>query len=444
MRRSRIAILLMMVLLLSLPMMAFAQEEIAFGETAEGNLTADEPTVAYTFTAEQDQVVTIRLESAEFDCFLTLQNADGDVLATDDDSAGNLDSQITAFAIPADGEYTILAQSYASSQGPGGEVGSYTLSLETTASSTLEYGMSVDGNLTEVETFDDYTFQGGEGDTIIITMIGEEGLDSYLSLFEGVDKGSALVTNDDGAGGLNSLIGPYTLPADATYTIEATSFSRSAAGDYTLSLERAEVSNLEYGDSLEASLTENRQFLYYQFEGEEGDIIDLAVEGGATLGTSVTLNGPDGYQVSYSDSYSGADPLINDVQLTTTGTYTVLIRTLEAGTAGKITVALDRAELASLDEGSQTLEFDDTVTRNTVLFTGTEDEVVTLTFTIADGATGSPSVSITQGGSSVTYLSGTTVQAMTATFVVPDDGDVLVQIDDYAYEAHSIEVSLSR
>jgi len=434
----------MIVLLLALPMMAFAQDEIAFGETVDGNLTADEPTVAYTFTAEQDQVVTIRLESADFDCFLTLQNADGDVLATDDDSAGNLDSQITGFAIPADGEYTILAQSYASSQGPDGEVGAYTLSLETAASSALEYGMSVDGDLSEVEVLDDYTFQGSEGDTVVITMIGEEGLDSFLSLFEGVDKNMSLVTNDDGAGGLNSLIGPYTLPADGTYTIEATSYSRSAAGTYTLTLERAEVITLEYGDSLESSLTENRQFLYYQFEGGEGDIIDLSVEGGATIGTSVVLNGPDGYQVGYSDSYSGADPFINDLQLTSAGTYTVLIRTLESGTAGKVTVMLDQAELASLDEDAQTLEFDDSVTRNTLLFTGNEDESVTLTFAIQDGETGSPSVSVTQDGSSITYISSSTVTELSVSFMVPNDGDVLVQIDDYAYSPHSMVVTLTR
>lgn len=439
MSRSRIVVLLL-ITLLALPLLALAQDEIAFGETVEGNLTADEPTAIYTFTAEQDQSVTIRLVSSDFDCFLTLQNADGDVLATDDDSAGNLDSQIT-FKIPDAGEYTILAQSYASSQGTGVEPGAFTLSLQ---SSSFEYGMTVNGDLTEAETFDDYSFQGDAGDTILITMIGDEGLDTYLTLYQGVDKSVSLLTNDDGAGGLNSLIGPYTLPADGVYTVEATSFSRSAAGTYTLTLERAEVSTLEYGDSVEASLTENRQFLYYQFEGTEGDIIDLKVEDGATIGTSLVVNGPDGYQVGYSDSYSGADPLVNDLQLTATGTYTVLVRTLEPNTAGKITVVLEQATLESLDEGALMLEFSDAVTRNTVVFTGNEDEAVTLTLTVQDGESGSPSVSVTQNGSSITYISASTVTELSVSFVVPGDGDVLVQIDDYGYVTHTIEVTLDK
>ncbi|MCL4250646.1 MAG: pre-peptidase C-terminal domain-containing protein [Anaerolineae bacterium] len=439
MSRSRIVVLLL-IALLALPLLAFAQDEIAFGETVEGNLTADEPTAIYTFTAEQDQSVTIRLVSSDFDCFLTLQNADGDVLATDDDSAGNLDSQIT-FRIPDAGEYTILAQSYASSQGTGVEPGAFTLALQ---SSSFEYGMTVNGDLTEAETFDDYSFQGDAGDTILITMIGDDGLDTYLTLYQGVDKSVSLLTNDDGAGGLNSLIGPYTLPADGVYTVEATSFSRTAAGTYTLTLERAEVSTLEYGDSVEASLTENRQFLYYQFEGTEGDIIDLKVEDGATIGTSLVVNGPDGYQVGYSDSYSGADPLVNDLQLTATGTYTVLVRTLEPNTAGKITVVLEQATLESLDEGPLMLEFSDAVTRNTMVFTGNEDEAVTLTLTVQDGESGSPSVSVTQNGSSITYISASTVTELSVSFVVPGDGDVLVQIDDYGYVTHTIEVTLDK
>ncbi|MBE0690083.1 MAG: hypothetical protein IH587_08190, partial [Anaerolineae bacterium] len=129
--------------------------------------------------------------------------------------------------------------------------------------------------------------------------------------------------------------------------------------------------------------------------------------------------------------------------LTTSGTYTLLIRTLEAGTAGKITVVLEQAILASLDEDAQTLEFDETVSRNTVVFAGNAAEAVTLKLAVQDGENGSPSVSVTQGGSTITYISASSITELTVSFVVPDDGEVLVQIDDYSYAAHSIEVTLT-
>ncbi|MCA9902391.1 MAG: PPC domain-containing protein [Anaerolineae bacterium] len=440
MSRSRIVVLLL-IALFALPWLAFAQEEIAFGETVEGNLTADEPTAVYTFTAEQDQSVTIRLMSSEFDCFLTLQNANGDILATDDDGADNLDSQITAFRIPETGEYTILAQSYASSQGSGVEAGAFTLLLQ---SSTFDVGRTIEGDLSLAEPIDDYAFEAAQGDTIIVTMIGDDGLDTFLTLYQGADKTVALITNDDGAGGLNSLIGPYTLPEDGVYTIEATSLSRSDTGTYVLRMERAEVTTLEYGDSVETSITSDHQILAYQFEGVQGDIINLKVGNGATVGTSLVLNGPDGYRLDYADSYRGADPELDDIQILTTGIYNIMVRPLEDGTEGDITISLEKKTLESLDEGALTLEFSDSVTRNTVVFTGNENETVTLTLAVQDGETGSPSVSVTQNGSSITDISAYTVAGVSVTFVVPADGEVLVQIDDYAYVTHTIEVTLDQ
>ncbi len=60
--------------------------------------------------------------------------------------------------------------------------------------------------------------------------------DSYVYL-KG-PSGTVLAQNDDGGAGRNSRIpstsGAFTLPASGTYTIEATSYSTSATGAYTV------------------------------------------------------------------------------------------------------------------------------------------------------------------------------------------------------------------
>jgi hypothetical protein len=448
MRRSLRFLLLAVLMLLALPWVVFAQvmdaQAIEIGSTVEGELTEAAPTAAFTFEASRNQIITITLISEDFDTYLTLQDADGETLATDDDSAGNLDSEIGGFTIPSDGSYTILAQSYESAQGDGFAAGTFTLSLEETSATLLEYGSTVEGSLTNREPAITYNFQGNEGDTVLITMTGAEGLDSYLNLYRGADTTNLLISNDDGAGNLNSLIGPYTLAADGLYTVEATSFSREAAGDFTLTLELAEVTVLDFGESVEGRLGGGQSFLYYQFEASSGDIIDIMVADGARVGSSLVLTGPGGYQVGYSDSYSGSDPMINDLYLNETGLYTILVRVLDETSAGKVTVSLDQATLASIDEDSQEVSFSSAVTRNTLVFAGRAGESVTLTFTVTEGNNASPNITVLQDNTTVSYISSSDVTELVVTLEVPSRGSVLVQIDEYSYVDSTIEVSLKR
>src|SRR5690606_19818705 len=99
---------------------------------------------------------------------------------------------------------------------------------------------------------------------------------------------------DDGGGNLNSLIGPYVLPATGTYTIAASSLSESATGGYTLALERVELNMVAYGDEIEGELGKNTPSVYYSFEGASGDVVSIEVDSDAD--TNLTLNDPYNYQ----------------------------------------------------------------------------------------------------------------------------------------------------
>jgi HEAT repeat protein len=79
--------------------------------------------VVHTYAMKGGQTYTIDLLSTGWDNYLRLENGQGQQLAEDDDSGGNLNARIV-FRAPADGSYRIIVTSYA-----GGASGSYTLKV---------------------------------------------------------------------------------------------------------------------------------------------------------------------------------------------------------------------------------------------------------------------------------------------------------------------------
>lgn len=249
------------------------------------------------------------------------------------------------------------------------------------------------------------------------------------------------MSNDDGGGNLNSLIGPYVLPATGTYTIAASSLSESATGSYTLSLERVELNIINFGDEVEGELGKNAPAIYFSFEGTSGDVVSIEVDSDAD--TNLTLNDPYNYQVAFDeDGGSGANPEISEVSLNSTGIYTIVVQS-PFGDTGPFTLTLARSELPSLDEGSQTLSFSTEQTQRGVVFTANAGETVRLTLS-SGGAEASPSVDVLQAGNSLTYISSSRVSQLSVDFVTPDDGDVVVNISDYSYTNLRLQVTLER
>lgn len=88
------------------------------------------PQDRYDFTLAAGQTVTIDLRSVSFDPFLALFDADGGLIAYDDDGGDGLDSRITV-ALPA-GSYAIGATGYYSSA-----LGDYTLATTTSSAEAV-------------------------------------------------------------------------------------------------------------------------------------------------------------------------------------------------------------------------------------------------------------------------------------------------------------------
>jgi hypothetical protein len=438
----------MLLALVALPLLAAAQGDpdqivdggaVEVGESVEGTLTEAEPAFAYTIDATADQALTFTLTSEDFDCYLVLMDEDGNVLDTDDDSAGSLDSRIGPFVVPADGTYTVVAQSFSFYNGSSASVGDFVFSVDEAQVRQIEYTQTIEDSLTNAELTHNYTFTAQAGDAVVVRLESDD-FDSYLRLLS--PNGSELTYNDDGGGNLNSLIGPYPLSETGTYTIVASSLGGQSTGDYVLSLNRVEMQQIAYGDKLDIEFTPQDQEFFFTFEGTTGDVLNVEVDSDGGVDTSLTLNDPFNYQVlTDEDGGSGFDPEISGFVLTQTGQYTLLLRST-TGLAGTVAVNFDRGELPSLDEGAQSVSFSGTVTTRALSFTGEAGAVLRFTAVILSGDTGSPSIELLQAGSSVAYISANGVSRISFDLVVPDDGDVLVNFSDYSYSNVSYEVTL--
>ena len=434
-------------IVLALPLAVWAQSSssepvdggvIEYGETVDAELSSDAPAIAYTFTGEEGTSVTMTMISEDFDTYLTLLDEDGAELSSDDDSAGNLDSRIGPFSLPADGDYTVVAQSYAFRNGSGSASGDFTLTLDTFETEVIEYGETINGTLTTTALEALYFFTGSEGDSIIIRLSSDD-FDSYLTLSD--PGGFELISNDDSGGNLNSLIGPYTLPQTGEYMITARSLSGSSTGNYVLDFERAEISALEFDETVTVDFDDLNSIAYFTFDANAGDVVDVEVDG--DVDTNLTLNDIYNYQLAYDeDGGRGNNPELFGVVLGDSGTYTLLLQAPFGG-EGSVELTMTRAEVPSLNDGAQTINFGSSRQTSTLLYTGEAGETVRLNVSAGGGNMASPSVEVAQDGVSVTYVSASTVEGLSVIFTVPSDGDLLITVSEYSYVNLSLEISIS-
>jgi hypothetical protein len=196
----------------------------------------------WEFDGHSGQDVMVEMHSTDFDSYLELRDADGAMVAENDDGGEGNDALILT-RLPRDGRYRIVARSYGERQ----TTGFYELSLSQggdiarpgrggelregqMAMGRLEAGDSVVGDSTYADV---YTFRAARDGQVRIDLRSGD-FDAYLIVKSA--NGSTLATDDDGGDGTNSRI---TLPVHAgeTYRIYANSYGDDrATGLYRLSL----------------------------------------------------------------------------------------------------------------------------------------------------------------------------------------------------------------
>ncbi|MEN8445443.1 MAG: PPC domain-containing protein [Cyanobacteria bacterium J06555_13] len=97
---------------------------------------------AYPFDGTAGQTMTIELQSEEFDTILLLKGPDGEVLTSNDDFGGTLNSTIV-IELPEDGTYSAIASSFS------GQGGSYQIEVRPASEYEQVFSRAYDLSISE-------------------------------------------------------------------------------------------------------------------------------------------------------------------------------------------------------------------------------------------------------------------------------------------------------
>jgi hypothetical protein len=231
---------------------------LTYGASATNNLPTGERQT-YTFEGRGGDIITIDVQSTEFDTTVTLIGPAGSQIAFNDDFGTTRNSRLENVTLPSSGTYSIAVGSFADVSG-----GAYTVTLSRESdgnddlratatqfvaeatmtavafptatpapTSTISDGEQVRGSLVS-RAQDRYTFEANAGDFVTIDLSSSV-FDTYLEVYDAA--GTLVVQNDDRqAGNLNALINRFRIPSSGTFTIVVRGYLADASGAYTLTL----------------------------------------------------------------------------------------------------------------------------------------------------------------------------------------------------------------
>jgi hypothetical protein len=270
-----------------------AHPTIAPGQSVDARLESGDPALTrfgrfrvYRFQAQPGRRYVARMDSPDFDAYLTLARSVGgitDPIAENDDGGEGTNARLR-FSVREAGTYLLIAKSLRSDG-----TGAFTLSLDTIhvrppVVREIALGQTVTGQLTDADPeYDDddgvyhlYRFRGGAGQRVRARVWSEE----TMTVAEiGRMEGNIFVPLE-GASSDFGGIAVATLPAAGTYHVRAGAWGDG--GSYTLELgERAataRVQPIRRGEPVrgtlgagDADLDDGRLYHAYTFRGRAGE-----------------------------------------------------------------------------------------------------------------------------------------------------------------------------
>lgn len=200
----------------------------------------------YLLTVDQLSQVQVRLNSEDFDTFLSLyagsapeDRTEANLLGVDDDGGGGTNSLLSQ---PLEaGTYLVEVRAFSA-----GDTGAFELELVSTPLGadedsagpvTLELGQTLAGGLFPQGDTDAYVFDAAAGDVIDLSLESED-FDAYLEL---MISDEAIAVDDDGGEGTNALIDDFVIPTSGTYLVVVHAYSDAGEGRYTVGATRQQA-----------------------------------------------------------------------------------------------------------------------------------------------------------------------------------------------------------
>jgi hypothetical protein len=224
---------------------------VTIGQPVTGRITMDSPLLEgedgiryqrYSFRTGPRKI-RVTLRSFELDSYIIVQkvsNGAVEVVGEDDDSGGDLDSQMV---FDADGEYVVIARHFGKDA-----TGGFTLTVdEPPPPPVVARGLSLGQRVEESFRATDPTLaDGSTGHEYRMTLAAGTRVrlvlrsgDTDVRLNVGRGEGSAfssMASNDNGAGGTDALL-EFVADAAGTYVVRTTAAVAGAVGRYVLTVE---------------------------------------------------------------------------------------------------------------------------------------------------------------------------------------------------------------
>ena len=204
---------------------------------------------------------------------------------------------------------------------------------------------------------------------------------------------------------------------------------------------------ITYADGVSIEFNRNTSVQVVEFEGQAGDVISVSVDSNDTVDTVATLFDPNGVEIASDDDGGvGFDPEIERAVLPVTGTYTVEIRPFTVGDTGEAQVTISRNDLRTLDEEEvRTVVLNSKVTTDILTFEGEAGDVINLVLELESGEIGAFVVlAIQDGNTLMRYETFGLPESISLGFVVPEDGNVTISIEDDGSNSAVINARISK
>jgi hypothetical protein len=317
---------------------------------------------AFSCDFEKGKTYQVRLESEDFDGYLYLLSPNGQVLAEDDDGAGEPNALLLWTAAET-GTYRVLVTSY-----KPGVTGAFRLSITAVAPDVVlpvrlkNHVVRITGQLTSTAPVFDgkpsraYSIKFEAGKTYQIDLVSTE-FDAFLYL---LGEGGKELSRDDDSGGRRNARIVYQVKVSGMYRIEACSLRADGAGKYTflikesipaLDLARALALPLQNGQArttdrlafsdprLSDPLMQGKPCKAYAVQLSQGNKyrIELISD---DFDAYLILLGPDSRILARDDDSGGDLNARLDYQVSSSGTYYILALCFDGTGMGNFTLTV--------------------------------------------------------------------------------------------------------
>lgn len=342
--------------------------QIDFGETKADSIVSPCDIKTYVFDALQGDVVWVRLSTEPtMDPEIDLYGPDGSYVA-ETFGPSPFDDQID---LPLSGTYTLIVKDWAGNSAYndedfGTDTGAYRLFIQRLnnpgAATAAEYGKTLASGISTPYEVDTYRFQAMEGDTVLVRIGTDVGLDPEFAIW---GPGGSFI-NSSVASGPGTAAQSEQMPFTGTYTLTVKDYTDvifdpedrgHETGNYWLYVQRlnnpGSPVQLGFGQSLSAHISAPFEVDTYRFDALQGDVVQITMSTDTGLDPELSLHGPDGAFIDGYDAPGPGSVTIDTEELGETGTYTVLAFNGGSGKeTGRYTISLT---LTAGDPGSMSV-----------------------------------------------------------------------------------------